>query len=174
MLMSNSMGLPSLAMEETMLLCSATKCPCSNTSTQRTAHPPLTGTQITSMNYLKTAKEKFQNCGSQLLSLIYAEKIFSMLNSLLALMKPQAENITIKLFEEKLFLKLHSIVENAKIPCLFSWMNRRKQEVVMEHNKSFISLLGFTEKSFSKFIENHSYLQYYFKRVFSSRRFSRA
>lgn len=121
----------------------------------------LTGIRLISLNYLKTAKEKFKAHSTQLLSLIYAEKIFSMLNTLLSLMKPQSDNATIKLFEEKLFLKIHGIVENAKIPCIFSWINRRKQEMVMEHNKSFISLLGYNEKSFSKFIEHHSYLQYY-------------
>lgn len=92
--------------------------------------------------------------------LMYAEKIIYMITMFGTINKPERESITLRLFEEKIFLKIHSIVEKSSVPCIFNWMNRRKEEFVSEHNNSFYSLLGFTQKSFRMFIKSQPYLQY--------------
>jgi hypothetical protein len=106
------------------------------------------------------AKEKFENSSNQLSMLLYAEKIISLINMFSAMNKPQPESVILILFEEKLFLKIHSIVEKSNVPCIFNWMNRRKEEFITEHNNCFYSLLGFTQKSFRMFIELQPYLQF--------------
>ena len=92
--------------------------------------------------------------------LLYAEKIVCMLHMLGVMTKPQPESITIRLFEEKLFLKIHSVLEKSSVPCSFNWMNRRKEEYISELNIAFYSLLGFTQKSFRQFVTCQPYLQY--------------